>query len=162
MLLLDGQQRMTSLYSLYGVVHGRAPRFLDGNAQAFTGLRFHLATETLGFYQPVKMKGDPLWSNVTELMQKGTAGLGEFVAHLTAPPALAPKVCDYVWRLSRLLGVVDVDLHVEEVTGADKSLDVVVNSFNRVNSGGTLSSPTGSCPRQDLRRVAGRARCDES
>ena len=38
-LLLDGQQRMTSLY---GVVHGKAPKFFDGNAQAFTGLRFHL------------------------------------------------------------------------------------------------------------------------
>ena len=36
-LLLDGQQRMTSLY---GLVRGRAPKFFDGNAQAFTGLRF--------------------------------------------------------------------------------------------------------------------------
>jgi hypothetical protein len=38
-LLLDGQQRMTSLY---GVVRGKPPKFFDGNAQAFTGLRFHL------------------------------------------------------------------------------------------------------------------------
>ena len=72
-LLLDGQQRMTSLY---GVVRGRAPQFFDGNAQAFAGLRFHLETETFEFYQPVKMKGDPLWTDVTELMQKGTAGAG--------------------------------------------------------------------------------------
>ena len=136
-LLLDGQQRMTSLY---GVVRGRAPQFFDGNTRAFTGLRFHLETETFGFYQPVKMKGDPLWTEVTELMQKGNAGLGEFVTRLTEQPALAPKVGDYVGRLSRLLGIVDVDLHVEEVTGADKSLDVVVNIFNRVNSGGTKLS----------------------
>ena len=136
-LLLDGQQRMTSLY---GVVRGRAPKFFDGNAQAFAGLRFHLETETFEFYQPVKMKGDPLWTDVTELMQKGTAGLGEFVTRLTEQPALAPKVGDYVGRLSRLLGIVEVDLHVEEVTGADKSLDVVVNIFNRVNSGGTKLS----------------------
>ena len=136
-LLLDGQQRMTSLY---GVVRGRAPKFFDGNTRAFTGLRFHLEAETFGFYQPVKMKGDPLWTDVTELMQKGTAGLGEFVTRLTEQPALAPKVGDYVGRLSRLLGIVDVDLHVEEVTGADKSLDVVVNIFNRVNSGGTKLS----------------------
>ena len=33
-----------------------------------------------------------------------------------------------------------MDLHVEEVTGADKSLDVVVNIFNQVNSGGTKLS----------------------
>ena len=136
-LLLDGQQRMTSLY---GVVRGRAPKFFDGNARAFTGLRFHLETETFEFYQPVKMKGDPLWTEVTELMQKGNAGLGEFVTRLTEQPALVPKVGDYAGRLSRLLGIVDVELHVEEVTGADKSLDVVVNIFNRVNSGGTKLS----------------------
>ena len=136
-LLLDGQQRMTSLY---GVVRGRAPKFFDGNAQVFTGLRFHLETETFEFYQPVKMKGDPLWTDVTGLMQKGNAGLGEFVTRLTEQPALAPKVGDYVGRLARLLGIVEVDLHVEEVTGADKSLDVVVNIFNRVNSGGTKLS----------------------
>jgi hypothetical protein len=127
-LLLDGQQRMTSLY---GVVRGRAPKFFDGNTRAFTGLRFHLETETFEFYQPVKMKGDPLWTDVTELMQKGIAGLGEFVTRtrLTEQPALAPKVGDYVGRLSQLLGIVEVDLHVEEVTGADKSLDVVVNIY---------------------------------
>jgi hypothetical protein len=136
-LLLDGQQRMTSLY---GVVRGRPPKFFDGNAQVFTGLRFHLGTETFAFYQPLKMQGEPLWIDVTELMKKGTAGLGEFVTRLTAQPTLAAKVGEYVGRLSRLLGVTDVDLHVEEVTGADKTLDVVVDIFNRVNSGGTKLS----------------------
>jgi hypothetical protein len=53
---------------------------------------------------------------------------------------LCAKVGDYVGRLSRLLGIVEVDLHIEEVTGADKSLDVVVDIFNRVNSGGTKLS----------------------
>lgn len=136
-LLLDGQQRMTSLY---GVVRGKPPKFFDGNTQAFSGLRFHLDTQTFGFYQPVKMQDDPLWIDVTELMQKGTVGLGEFVTRLTAEPALAAKIGEYIGRLSRLLGVTDVDLHVEEVTGADKTLDVVVDIFNQVNSGGTKLS----------------------
>ena len=69
-LLLDGQQRMTSLY---GVVRGESPKFFDGNEQAFTGLRFHLGDETFAFYQPIKMREDPLWIDVTELMQ--AAGL---------------------------------------------------------------------------------------
>jgi hypothetical protein len=136
-LLLDGQQRMTSLY---GVVRGKPPKFFDGNAKAFTGLRFHLEMETFEFYQPVKMKDEPLWIDVTELMKNGMAGLGDFVTRLAAQPALAAKVGDYVGRLSRLLGVTDVDLHVEEVTGADKTLDVVVDIFNQVNSGGTKLS----------------------
>ena len=136
-LLLDGQQRMTALY---GVVRGKPPKFFDGNAQSFTGLRFHLDTETFAFYQPVKMQDDPLWIDVTELMQKGTTGLGEFVTRLSAQPELAPKVGDYVVRLSHLLAVMETDLHVEEVTGTDKTLEVVVDIFNLVNSGGTKLS----------------------
>ena len=136
-LLLDGQQRMTSLY---GVVRGKAPAFFDGNAQAFTGLRFHLGTETFEFYQPIKMNDDPQWIDVTELMKKGNAGMGDFITKLSGVPELAPQVGIFVARLSRLLGITDIDLHIEEVTGADKSLDVVVDIFNRVNSGGTKLS----------------------
>ncbi|HOI38107.1 MAG TPA: DUF262 domain-containing protein [Bacillota bacterium] len=136
-LLLDGQQRMTSLY---GAVRGRPPKFFDGNKQAFTGLCFHLEDEVFSFYQPVKMRDDPLWIDVTELMQKGTGGLGAFVTRLSADPAFAPRMGDYVGRLSRLLSITDIDLHIEEVTGADKTLDIVVDIFNRVNSGGTKLS----------------------
>ena len=75
--------------SLYGVVRGKPPKFFDGNGQTFTGLRFHLETETFAFYQPLKMQGDPLWIDATELMKKGMAGLGEFVTLLTTQPALA-------------------------------------------------------------------------
>lgn len=136
-LLLDGQQRMTSIY---GVMRGEPPRFFDGNAKVFSGLRFHLDDEVFAFYQPVKMHDDPLWVDVTELMKKGNTGLSEFVTRLSTQPDLVPKIGDYVGRLSRLLGVADIDLHVEEVTGKDKTLDVVVDIFNRVNSGGTKLS----------------------
>ncbi len=136
-LLLDGQQRMTSLY---GVVRGKPPKFFDGNPQAFTGLSFHLGTETFAFYQPIKMQDDPLWIDVTALMQAGTAGLGSFVAQLSAHPEHASNVGNFVGRLSKLLSITDIDLHIEEVTGADKTLDIVVDIFNRVNSGGTKLS----------------------
>lgn len=136
-LLLDGQQRMTSLY---GVIRGRSPKFFDGNANAFTGLRFNLETQTFEFYQPVKMKDDPLWIDVTQLMQAGNAGLGAYIASISQNPGLAERVGDYVGRFSQLLAIPDIILHAEEVTGADKSIDVVVDIFNRVNSGGTKLS----------------------
>ena len=136
-LLLDGQQRMTSLY---GVVRGEPPKFFDGNEKAFKALRFHLETKTFAFYQPVKMHDDPLWIDVTELMKAGTAGLGEFLKRLSAHKEFPDKIADYAARLSNLLAVTEIDLHVEEVTGVDKSLDVVVEIFNRVNSGGTKLS----------------------
>ncbi len=136
-LLLDGQQRMTSIY---GVVRGKPPKFFDGNANAFTGLHFHLEQEVFSFYQPLKMKDDPLWIDVSKLMQDGTSGLGEFVARLSQKLEFAPKVGEYAARLSKLLSILDIDLHVEEVTGADKTIEVVIDIFNRVNSGGTKLS----------------------
>lgn len=136
-LLLDGQQRITSIY---GVVRGKAPKFFDGNAQAFTGLYFHLEQEVFSFYMPMKMQDDPLWIDVTELMKGGTSGLGPFITTLSQYPEFVPKVGEYVSRLSRLSGIVDILLNIEEVTGADKTIEVVVDIFNRVNSGGTKLS----------------------
>jgi hypothetical protein len=136
-LLLDGQQRMTSLY---GVVRGVPPKFFDGNAQAFTGLRFHLEDQVFEFFQPVKMAGDPLWIDVTALMKAGMAGLGASLAQLQSHTIYAPRTGDYAGRMANLLSILDKELHIEEVTGADKSLEVVVDIFNRVNSGGTKLS----------------------
>ena len=131
-LLLDGQQRMTTLY---GVVRGRPPAFFDGNTRTFFNLMFHLDDETFAFYQPIKMRDDPLWIDVSKLMQKSYEGIGEITAKLGDR-----ATSQHYGRLSRLQGIVDVDLHVEEVAGEDKSLDVVVDIFNRVNSGGTKLS----------------------
>lgn len=136
-LLLDGQQRITSLY---GVIRGKAPKFFEGNAQSFTGLYFHLENEIFSFYQPLKMQDDPLWIDVTKLMKQGTSGLGNIVTQLQSLPELLPKVGIYVGRLSQLLGITEIDFYIEEVTGSEKSIDVVVDIFNKVNSGGTKLS----------------------
>lgn len=136
-LLLDGQQRMTSLY---GVIRGVPPRFFDGNRQTFTGLYFHLENESFSFYMPMKMQDDPLWINVTDLMQKGNSGVGGFYKNIAGNPDLTARSDVYIGRISQLLGITEIDLHVEEVTGADKTLDVVVDIFNQVNSGGTKLS----------------------
>jgi len=136
-LLLDGQQRITSLY---GVARGKPPKFFDGNSSAFTGLRFNLDSESFEFYQPVKMKDDPLWIDVTELMKNGQAGHEQLVEALAGHPGIGTKAVKYSGRISRILGILEIELHTEEVTGADKSLDVVVDIFNRVNSGGTKLS----------------------
>lgn len=136
-LLLDGQQRITSLY---GVVRGKPPKFFDGNAKAFSDLRFHLGTDTFAFYQHLKMHGDPLWVDVTALMKAGMGGLERVISELSRDAALASAMGQHVAKLSRLLGTTDIDIHVDEITGTDKTLDVVVDIFNRVNSGGTKLS----------------------
>ena len=136
-LLLDGQQRVTSLY---GVIRGRPPAFFDGNAKAFMGLYFHVDDESFAFFQPMKMAGDPLWIDVSELMAKGTGGIGHYYATLLNLPKFSTKLSDFIGRLSKLLSITEIELHIDEVTGTDKSIDVVVDIFNRVNSGGTKLS----------------------
>jgi Protein of unknown function DUF262 len=133
-LLLDGQQRMTSLY---GIVRGRPPRFFEGNADAFTGLRFHLADETFEFFQPVRMKDDPLWIDVTAAMRPGG---DETVMKALDGVEIPFSPMVLATRIGRLRGVLEVDVHVEEVTGEEMTTDVVVEIFNRVNSGGTKLS----------------------
>ncbi len=133
-LLLDGQQRVTTLY---GIVRGRPPAFFDGDPEAFRGLRFHVEDETFEFYGPVKMKDDPLWIDVTALFRDGTQVV--FDALLEHEGA-RPRFATYVHRIQALLNVLEREFHVEAITGADKTVDVVVDIFNRVNSGGTKLS----------------------
>jgi len=70
-LLLDGQQRITSLY---GIIRGKAPQFFDGNGSAFLDLYFNIEEEAFEFYGPVKMQDNPLWINTTELITWNKAG----------------------------------------------------------------------------------------
>ena len=79
-LLLDGQQRLTTLY---GVVRGRPPKFFEGDPNSFLGLRFSVEDETFEFYSPAKMKGDPTWIDVTKLFQED--GLTPFIDQFNDP-----------------------------------------------------------------------------
>lgn len=133
-LILDGQQRITSLY---GLIRGKEPKFFDGNNLAFTGLYFNLETQEFEFYAPLKMKDNPLWVEVTKLM---LSGLGTMLSHLITNPVFEKNREQYIQRLTDLEGIKNISFHVDEVTGEDKTVDVVVDIFNRVNSGGTKLS----------------------
>ncbi|MVN85311.1 DUF262 domain-containing protein [Deinococcus sp. HMF7620] len=133
-LLLDGQQRMTSLY---GVMRGKPPRFFDGNVKAFTGLYFNLDTEEFEFYAPQKMQNNPLWLNVTELFTDASK-LGSLGRVLFG--GMPDKADNYFERIMRLKNIGDIDVHIEEIVGEDKTVETVVDIFNKVNSGGTKLS----------------------
>lgn len=132
-LLLDGQQRMTSLY---GVVRGKAPEFFEGDEKAFLGLHFNVEDEQFEFYASVKMKDDPRWVNVTDLFKND---LAPFIETFSAPE-FAGSFAAYLTRLTKLRGILDREFHLEKIVGEDKSTDIVVDIFNRVNSGGTKLS----------------------
>ncbi len=129
-LLLDGQQRVTSLY---GIINDKLPAFSDGDEHSFRNLYFNVETEEFEFYGPVKMKEDPRWISVTDLMQRG---IGPYF------PRFADHSDSEVF-VNRLLAISSIkarDFHIESVSGADKDMDTVVDIFNQVNSGGTKLS----------------------
>ena len=128
-LLLDGQQRITSLY---GIMRGKPPRFFDGNAQTFTGLYFNLDEEAFEFYAPTKMKDNPRWLNVTSVLRDGA---GTTMQKLLQVPEFQSQISVYLNRVNAIENIKAIDLHMEEVTGEDKPVDVVVDIFNRFNSG---------------------------
>ena len=131
-LILDGQQRITSLY---GIIRGHAPKFFDGNANSFTGLYFNIKEEVFEFYMATKMKDNPDWISVTELLQKGA---GNYIGEADAERRM--YLLNHLDVLNRLNNIKDVDLHISNVTGEDKTIDVVVEIFNNVNTGGTKLS----------------------
>ena len=128
-LILDGQQRITSLY---GIIRGHAPKFFDGNANSFIGLYFNIKEEYFEFYMATKMKDNPDWISVTELLQLGASNyIGQ------ANPERRMFLFDYLDVLNRLNNIKETDLYISNVTGEDKTIDVVVEIFNNVNTGGT-------------------------
>ncbi|MDO4189816.1 MAG: DUF262 domain-containing protein, partial [Lachnospiraceae bacterium] len=132
-LILDGQQRITSLY---GIIKGQPPAFFEGNEKAFKDLYFNLEDEVFEFYLPLKMKGDNNWIDVTQLMKEGA---GTFV---TKAPDQETQLfyLKNMEKLNKLDNIKKTDIHVQRVVGEDKTIDVVVEIFNNVNSGGTKLS----------------------
>ena len=131
-LLLDGQQRVTSLY---GVMRGTSPLFFDGDANAFKDLYFHLETQEFEFHSVVKMALDTRWVDVTALFKDG--GVGSKIRELDRSNAYTDKqLNDYQERALKIVNIRNSDLPVQQVTGEDKTTDVVVEIFNQVNSGG--------------------------
>ena len=134
-LLLDGQQRITTLY---GIVKGKAPPWFAGDIDQapFTDLYFHLEDEAFEFYGRIKMEGDPLWINVTEFM-KSTAGryitkLGKEIPELREDEERSEKYND---RLNALEAIKKKFFSIDNVFEVD--LDTAIEIFNLVNSSGT-------------------------
>ena len=86
---------------------------------------------------PTKMKDDPCWLNVNEVMQEGA---GKTMQKLLEIDELKEEITVYLNRINAIENIKSIDLHIEEVSGVDKTVDVVVDIFNRVNSGGTKLS----------------------
>jgi hypothetical protein len=68
-ILLDGQQRITTLYMLIkGII---PPYYTDAEiANDTRGLYVNVETLELEYYSPAKMKKEPRWQNITDIFQR--------------------------------------------------------------------------------------------
>ena len=98
-----------------------------------------MADETFEFFAPVKMRDNPVWVDVTKLMQ--TQDVSELVEpHLDRLLEMGLKPLSLMSKLQRVQAIKDIEFHIERISGEDMTIDVVVDIFNRVNSGGTTLS----------------------
>ena len=133
-LILDGQQRITTLY---GIMKGKEPPFFEGDKRSFTGLYFDLDEEVFEFYRSNKMKDKLNWINVTELMQMG---VGNFITSKISENPDNSILMQHLNKLTRIDNIKNIDLPIQQVSGPNMTVDVVVEIFNNVNSGGTKLS----------------------
>jgi hypothetical protein len=128
-LILDGQQRLTSIYAL---VQGKAPPFYEGEKLYFD-LCFNVRTEEFSYYKKMQMAGQVEWLRVTPFFQMGLGG------YLGPSGPCSEEDRKFLWeflpRLTQLDKVRDYTYYLDTLT--EKEMETVVRIFNLVNSKGT-------------------------
>ena len=128
-LILDGQQRLTSVYTLF---EGKPPAFYEGET-LFFNLYFNLVEEDFEFYQKAKMGDNPLWIGVSSFLLKG---INTWLSDLDKlPPELRDLYLKHLAKFNKLDAIRTYTYHLDEVT--DKPVEEIVQIFNLVNSSGT-------------------------
>ena len=130
-LILDGQQRLTSIYA---VITGGPPPFFEGDALAFD-LYFNLLDESFSYWKKITMQGKPEWIPVTKFFQEG---LGEFLKARNDNPELGELYVSNIDKLTRLDDIRKYPYYIKTIS--ESNMDRVVEIFNLVNSAGTSLS----------------------
>jgi hypothetical protein len=130
-LLLDGQQRLTSLFVLF---YGKPPPFFEGES-LFFDLYFNVQTEEFRFWQKSLMAGSLAWISVHDFFKETLNGLLERLPKMTAEGQ--DIVQQNLARYNRLDSIRSYVYQVDTLSGDDLTAREVVEIFNEVNSAGT-------------------------
>lgn len=131
-LILDGQQRLTSIYVL---MEGEPPPFYEGE-HLFFDLHFNLVKEEFAYFKKSVMQNNPEWMQVTGFFKKGLATFLQEVGRLEDGPR--EFYFANMEKLTRLEQIRVYLYYLKELTELD--MDRVVEVFNLVNSSGTKLS----------------------
>ncbi len=131
-LILDGQQRLTSIYV---IVTGECPPFYEGES-LYYNLHFNVKTEEFSYYKKSIMKDNWEWVPVTPFMQHG---LG---AYLQTGGPLPAEQRDFLMNFHDVLHQLDTiksySYYLDVLN--EREMDEAVRIFNFVNSKGTRLS----------------------
>lgn len=136
-VILDGQQRLTSLFLL---MRGKIPPYYK-EADIETDpwdLYFNISDRDFQYYLAPKMKNNPLWISVIECFANPNINTFEMASKLsegdkTLAFQLAQKFTD---NLNALKNIDNIDITVQMVP-MHASLEDAIDIFDRVNSLGT-------------------------
>lgn len=135
-VILDGQQRLTTLYML---IEREIPPFytLRDIQTDPRDLYYNLDTGEFLYYQSSRMKGSRLWLSVTECFGNSEINVFEIAQEQTEDKSTAFQLAQrYSEHLHALRHIRDVDLPVQMVPSY-ATLDDSIDIFDRVNSQGT-------------------------
>ncbi len=118
LLILDGQQRLTALYSLFGnPINGKSISII-----------FNIDTERFEYSERISVKMP--WVSVTDVLKKGAISVAQEMNLLSDP-----SIGDYLNRLNRLERIKEYTYQVYILRKVD--YQQVTDIFQRVNSKGT-------------------------
>lgn len=135
-VLLDGQQRLTSLY-LY--VYGKVPPYYrsDEISESYFDLYFNAETGEFGYYKKMEMEADPLWIPLQKALSDGVSAFDLVDTsgdeHQGDVEPLLRRVND---NLQKLREILKREYPVQEVPG-DADIREAIQVFDLINSQGT-------------------------
>lgn len=135
-VLLDGQQRLTTLHML---LTGEIPAYYTDADILYDprDLYFNLQTAEFQYFQPSRMRGDPMWRRVVDCFPDRSLNVMQLAAESDLDEqgkfALAQTLND---NLNQLRAIGDIDLPAQ-IVPHNANLDEAIDIFDRVNSQGT-------------------------
>jgi len=139
-VILDGQQRLTTLYLL--IKNELPPYYIKKDIEHDPRhLYFNLQSGEFLYYKPKEMKNNPLWVKVIDCFSEDSSISPIAIAkELAEDDSKAIKIADILYNnLTKLKNILKIIFPVQYIPG-EAGIDESIDIFDRVNSLGTKLS----------------------
>lgn len=133
-LVLDGQQRITTLYML---IRGKLPPYYvqEEIVNDIQGLYVNVSTLELEYYKKNRMENNPLWVDITDVFNEKVNALTVIQAAATRNPLSNEEQLKIMQNIGVILSLLKRDF-LEQTIPVKAQLRDAIDIFYRVNSSG--------------------------